>query len=177
MIRETMKKYSDGALIRPVSIADRESILAIIRQTGNFSTADIAVAEELIEETLNHSEKNDYRILCALERTDRVVGYICYGAIPLTQGCYDLYWIAVDSRHGRQGTGLLLLEAMERELVREKGRRVYIDTSSTEPYAPARSFYEKNGFRQVCVLADFYQIGDHKVIYVKDLVGEIEKDS
>ncbi len=174
MKQEAMRKDQGEVSIRPVTIGDRESILAIVNQTSNFSAADYAIAEELVDEAVNHPEKNDYRILCALDYLDAVVGYICYGPIPLTQGCYDLYWIAVDSRSGRQGVGRLLLQAMERALYREKGRRVYIDTSSTEPYAAARGFYEKHGFQPVCVLDDFYQVGDHKVLYMKDLGMERE---
>ena len=162
-------------LIRPAVTADRESILAIVKQTGNFSAADITVAEELVDEAVNHPEKGNYRIFCALNEDNRVIGYICYGPIPLTQGCYDLYWIAVDSQYARHGVGLRLLKAVEHKVLRQKGRRIYIDTSSTEAYGPARRFYEQQGFRQVCVLDDFYQIGDHKVLYMKELAVEEEE--
>lgn len=177
MKKDTVAEDLGEFLIRPVVRADRDSILAIVKQTGNFSDADIAVAQELVDEAVDHPEKNDYRIFCALDRMETVMGYICYGPIPLTQGCYDLYWIAVDVRHGRQGVGHRLLEAVERKLVRDKGRRVYIDTSSTEAYAAARRFYEKQGFKQVCVLDDFYQVGDHKVLYMKELAENSGADA
>jgi hypothetical protein len=56
-------------------------------------------------------------------------------------------------------------------VVKEKARRIYIDTSSTAPYTPARTFYENHGFRLVTVLLDFYRLGDDKIILMKELTS------
>ena len=47
--------------------------------------------------------------------------------------------------------------------------RYFAETSSTERYAPTRSFYVRAGFREVASIADFYRAGDGKVIYEKRL--------
>ncbi len=169
MREDSRAKEANSLLVRPVRGDDREAILAIVHQTPNFSESDVLIAQELVDEALCLPEKNDYRILCAVSHDHSLVGYICFGPIPLTTRCFDLYWIAVDSGWSRKGVGKQLLVAMEDALVGEGARHVYIETSSTSPYAAARAFYKKHGYEVACVLKDFYRKGDHKVIYVKDL--------
>jgi ribosomal protein S18 acetylase RimI-like enzyme len=141
----------------------------LIRQRGTFNEQEVRVAMELVDAALKHPEKGDYRFLCAIDGHRSLAGYICYGPIPMTDGCYDLYWIAVDEQCSRKGVGRKLLEQMEAILYDDNARRIYLDTSSTLPYKAARSFYEKNGYRPVCVLNDFYRRGDHKMIWMKEL--------
>ncbi|OGR03470.1 MAG: hypothetical protein A2511_02705 [Deltaproteobacteria bacterium RIFOXYD12_FULL_50_9] len=156
-------------LIRPLLSIDRAAILEILSSKNIFTQQELEVAAELIDTTLSCPEKGEYLISCAVDSNDRVAGYICYGEIPMTEGRYDLYWIAVDNRFSRQGVGKMLLDFMEGQLRNKNGKRVYIDTSSTPNYLAARSFYEKNGYNIVCILEDFYRIADHKIIFMKKL--------
>jgi ribosomal protein S18 acetylase RimI-like enzyme len=56
-------------------------------------------------------------------------------------------------------------------MVRRGAGRLYVDTSTTERYAPVRAFYERMGFAKVADLADFYRPGDGKAVFVKGLTG------
>jgi ribosomal protein S18 acetylase RimI-like enzyme len=47
--------------------------------------------------------------------------------------------------------------------------KIYVDTSSSDRYAPTRGFYQRMGFIEEARLPDFYGPGDGKVIYVKAL--------
>jgi hypothetical protein len=47
------------------------------------------------------------------------------------------------------------------------GVRLYVETSSRVQYDSTRSFYRNRGFAQEAVLKDFYDCGDHKVVYVR----------
>jgi len=152
--------------IRPIVTEDRAQLLRLVERQDNFNSQEVAVAIEVIDDTLDPA-KNDYSILVAVSAGQGVVGFICYGEIPMTDRRFDLYWIAVDPDLGRQGVGKLLLARMEKELTGQGGGIVYVDTSSTPGYDRARSFYEKNGYAVVCVLPDFYRAGDDRVIYQK----------
>lgn len=154
--------------VRPVRGLDRPRIHAILTQRGTFNPLEIQVALEVLDEAIAHPE-GDYWVYSAVSEDDTVVGYICFGPIPLTQGCFDLYWIAVDESSSRRGAAALLLGHMETLLREQGGRHVYVDTSSTPAYEPARTFYEKHGYRQLCIFPDFYRTGDHKVLYMKNL--------
>jgi ribosomal protein S18 acetylase RimI-like enzyme len=50
-------------------------------------------------------------------------------------------------------------------------KKIYVDTSSSDRYAPTRGFYQRMGFIEEARLPDFYGPGDGKVIYVKELTG------
>jgi ribosomal protein S18 acetylase RimI-like enzyme len=158
-------------IIKPLVSRDRYKILRILRQRGIFNPEEIRVAMEILDETLHQPKQRDYQVFCAFHDTKDTVGYICFGPIPMTDNCYDLYWIAVDEAYSRKGVGGSLLEFMEGFLRRKKARQIYVDTSSSAPYAAARSFYEKNGYAVVCVLDDFYRRGDHRMIFMKKVGG------
>jgi ribosomal protein S18 acetylase RimI-like enzyme len=147
---------------------DREKISRLLQQGTIFNRAEIQVALEVIDEALNGAGK-DYQVFCAFDNDRNLVGYICFGPIPMTERCYDLYWIKVDEASSRKGVGGMLLAFMEEYVAGEGARRIYVETSSTTPYQAARSFYEKHGYRFVCSLKDFYREGDHKMIFMKEV--------
>ncbi|MCU0531815.1 MAG: GNAT family N-acetyltransferase [Syntrophales bacterium] len=143
----------------------------IVASTGLFRPDEIGIAVELVEERLRVGPASGYHFIFA-EREGRVLGYSCYGPVPLTLQSYDLYWIAV--RKDLQGTGIgrMLLERSEAAVIELGGRRVYIETSSKAMYRNTRRFYDRNGYRAEATLKEFYSPGDHKVIYVKALSSE-----
>jgi len=125
--------------------------------------------QELWTEFLQQGEKSGYIFTVAREGDD-VLGYACFGPVPLTAGVYDLYWIAVDPAARGNGIGRALMEQMEAEVKARGGRLILIETSGTLPYAPTRRFYESCGYRYQAVIHDFYAIGDDLITYGKVLV-------
>jgi len=154
--------------LQPLIPDDREKISRLLRQGTVFNRGEIQVALEVIDEALNGAGKRDYQVFCAFDNDRNLAGFICFGPIPMTERCYDLYWIMVDETSSRQGVGGRLLGLMEKCVVREGARRIYVETSSTAPYQAARSFYERHGYQLVCSLKDFYREGDHKMIFMKE---------
>lgn len=110
----------------------------------------------------------DYKVLIA-EREGRVLGYVCYGPTPMTQGTWDLYWIASDPAARGQGVGAALVGAMEQELRRQGGRLIRVETSTTEAYGATRRFYAHLHFAEEARLRDFYSVGDDLIILTKRL--------
>jgi len=164
-------KSKPNITIRPIIASDKEKLFHLVKQRGTFNEKEIEVAIEVIEDTLAFPEKKEYYTFCAVEDCGDIAGFICFGPIPMTDRCYDLYWIAVDEKFSRNGIGKKLLEAMEDFVAKEKARRIYIDTSSTAPYAAARIFYENHGYRLITVFHDFYRRNDDKVIFMKEMSG------
>ena len=156
-------------VIRALSPQDRERIQEIIEQGGIFTREELRVALELLDIALDYPERDEYYALGAVGLDEWVVGYACFGHIPMMDRCFDLYWIAVDESCGRRGVGGRLLGRVETYVKARGARRIYVETSSTAPYGAARSFYDRHGFRVACVLTDFYRPGDDKMIYVKEM--------
>ena len=154
--------------IRPIVPGDRARLLAIVTAVGNFTPEEVETAMEVIDEGLAGSGRGDY-FLNVLEEEGRVIGYECHGPTPLTDGTYDLYWIAVDPQSQGAGHGRALLSHAEEDVRRRRGRLLLIETSSQESYNATKRFYERSGYPLVARIPDFYRRGDDKLIYAKYL--------
>jgi GNAT superfamily N-acetyltransferase len=98
-----------------------------------------------------------------------VLGYACFGATPMTEATFDLYWLVVAADMRGQGIGGALLAGVEAELKQRGGRILRIETSSLEGQGGARRFYEKAAFRLAGAIPDFYRQGDDLLVFAKVL--------
>jgi ribosomal protein S18 acetylase RimI-like enzyme len=157
-------------LLRDLCSEDRPAIERILRGVGVFRAEEIAIGLELVDETLHPGPSTDY-IWFIAEESGRVVGFACYGAVPLTEGTYDLYWIAIDP--ACQGSSVAArLDLAVTEAVRNLGGRwLLAETSSTAEYGRAHRFYERQGYRLLARIADFYRPGDDRLTFGKRLDG------
>ena len=156
-------------MIRPLIKDDRDKIRQILTDTDNFNEDEITIATELIDIYLNNEEQKDYEIFTDENEDDKngVNGYVCIGPRPLTDGTYDLYWIAVNPRSQSKGVGSRLVKYIEEHLKNKNGRLVLIETSGKEGYDKERKFYEKNNYQKMVEIKDFYRVGDSLVVYGK----------
>ena len=154
--------------IRPMTGDDKTAIMQILRATPEFNPAEVVVAEEVLDSYLHNPSGSGYHVLVA-EVGSSVVGYVCYGSTPLTEGTWDIYWLAIAPREQRRGVGMALLKSAEDEIKAALGRLAIIETSSKPEYAGTRSFHISQGYQPVCQIADFYALGDDKVIFQKRL--------
>jgi GNAT superfamily N-acetyltransferase len=149
---------------------DVEAIGKLVAGCGVFSPAEVEIAIEVAAAGLSAGAASGYRFLLC-DGPSGLAGYSAFGPIPATAASYDLYWIAVERAGQRTGVGSRLLAASEACAAALGGRRIYVDTSGRADYAPARSFYERHGYRREALLPDFYAPGDAKVVYCKTLRG------
>lgn len=178
--------------LRKLVALDRAPIEAILRATQVFNEAEIAIALELVDAPGSAgyrfivAEIDDARAkserasgetserasrLAARDELDttRVAGYACFGATPLTQGTFDLYWIAVDPTLHGSGVGQRLMQATEDAIRSAGGRLMLIETASKPSYDKTRAFYRAWGCDELARIPDFYAVGDDKVIYARKL--------
>lgn len=147
---------------------DVDRVRRLVAATGFFSSEEVEVAAELVDDRLAKGEKSDYHFLFA-ELDGALAGYSCFGRIPFTRASYDLYWIAVSPASQRRGIGRRLVAKTEEEVRRAGGVRLYVETSTREQYRPTRAFYEQLGYRLEARLRDFYAPGDGKAIFCRIL--------
>jgi ribosomal protein S18 acetylase RimI-like enzyme len=145
---------------------DRPHITKILHDIPEFKPFEVAVAEELIDSYLDDPSGSGYHILVA-QVDSNVEGYICYGPTPLTEGTWDIYWVAVAQARQDQGIGSSLMESAEKEILKAKGRLTIIETSSTPLYEKTRNFHISQGYEVVARIPDFYALGDDKLILQK----------
>lgn len=152
--------------LRDLQPGDRGALAALLRATPQFTDEEVAVALELIDDRLGGG--TDYRFVVAAD--DRgVAGYVCVGPAPMTDGIWDLYWIAVDPARQGAGIGVALLRAAEQLAASSGGRAVLIETASQPSYERTRAFYRRCGYAEVARISDYYRVGDDKIIFRKAL--------
>lgn len=157
-------------MIRKLIKEDRNLLKQVLIDTQHFNAEEIQVALELIDTYLKDEDQVDYIIFVYTDDVlDKVAGYICYGRRPLTEGTYDLYWIAVDPNIHGKGIGSKLIAFMEEDLCERGAALILIETSGKAEYENERRFYEKNRYKLQTVIRDFYRKGDDLVIYHKYL--------
>ena len=152
--------------MRNLRPSDRLWLERILISCNAFTSAEVACALELLDSVLNNPDQQDYEVIIA-EADSRVAGYVLFGAVPLTHGNYDLYWIATDPElHGRR-YGRKKMEGTERRLQARGARMLCLETSSQDFYQRTRLFYEQGGYQEEARIRDFYRHGDDRITYVK----------
>jgi aminoglycoside 6'-N-acetyltransferase I len=153
-------------MIRSIKPSDVEGLEKLLKKISNFNEAEIKVAMELIEITVNNPSQTDYNIF-VYEEDGKILGYHCTGKRPLTDAVYDLYWIVADPEHSGKGIGKSLLEHAENFVKERNGRWILAETSSKESYLSTQSFYLRNNYSIISEIKDFYAVGDNLLIFGK----------
>jgi len=148
---------------------DKEIVKQIVESTGFFYNDEVDIAISLVEEHLQKGDIASGYYFIFASSGNKVTGYTCFGPIPGSTGRFDLYWIAVDKNHQREGIGFKLINETERCIINLNGNRVYIETSSREIYAKTQKFYTKCGYNLIATLDKYYSLTDSKLIYMKEL--------
>ncbi len=156
------------AKVRPMTSGDKLAIMQILHDTPEFKPAEVLVAEELLDSYLQDPFSSGYYVLVA-EIASSVVGYICYGPTPLTEGTWDIYWMAVAQKKQGQGIGRSLLTDAEGKIKEVQGRLAFIETSAKPEYEKTRHFHYSQGYELVGCIANFYAPGDDKLLFQKRL--------
>lgn len=153
-------------MIRQLRQSDVKHIEEILRKTKVFSENEIKVGMELVVIAASDLNQTDYNVY-VYEEDGKVLGYYCTGKRPLTDGVYDLYWIAVDPDAGIKGIGKKLIQHAENFVLEKKGRWLLAETSSKASYEKTRNFYFRNNFSVIVQINDFYAMGDSLIIFGK----------
>jgi ribosomal protein S18 acetylase RimI-like enzyme len=151
-----------------MAISDKSAVMQLLRNTPEFKAHEIPVAEEVIDSYLHSPGDSGYHALVAVIES-QLIGYISYGPTPLTDGTWDIYWIAVSQNSQRIGIGKTLLSYAEKEIKKAIGRIILIETSSTINYEKSRQFYISQGYELISQIKDFYTVGDDKLIFRKSI--------
>ncbi|WP_197041920.1 GNAT family N-acetyltransferase [Sandarakinorhabdus oryzae] len=152
-------------MIRSLHPSDLPAAKAIIDSVGLFPS-------ELLDDMVAgyFAEPPSGEIWLVVD--DHGVKGLAYAAPErMTSGTWNnlLLAVAADS-HGR-GFGAALLAEVERQLRAARAHLLLVETSDQMEFARTRRFYSHVGYAETGRIADFYQPGEGKVIFVKSLAG------
>lgn len=150
---------------RGISPSDRTGIEEILRSTNYFYEFEIETALEIADETL---AKGGYSWMKVIDE-DGLVAFANYARNAFSTHSWDLYWIAVHQNSRNKKLGSALLKAIEEDVRNSGGKILWIETSGRPLYASTEGFYQRNGYKLMASLDEFYGPGDPKQIYSKVL--------
>ena len=147
--------------------ADGPQIQSIAARAGVFNQEEVdAVCVMWAEYLTLGPEESGYHFI-VYRAEGQALGFAIYGPRDLTDGVFDLYWIAVDPSARCNGIGRKLLNASEDAARAMGGRMIIAETSGTPLYNSTRKFYFAMGYENEACIRDFYTIGDDLMIFIK----------
>ena len=149
--------------------ADVDAVERLVRSTGVFSADEIGIARELVEENLAKGVVASGYHFLFVDGPNGIEGYTCFGPIPGTNARFELYWIAVHPQAQFSRLGKRLQIASEEAARALCAVLMIAETSTRADYAPARAFYERQGYRLLADIPDWHDEGDGLAIYGKKL--------
>ncbi len=149
--------------------SDGDAIVNVAASTGFFSQEEIECVAELWDEYRQKGVTTSGYHFVVDRQNGSLRGFACYGPRALTEGVYDIFWIAVDKANQGQGVGKALMREAEKEIKQLGGRLVIVETSGQPKYEPTRRFYHAAGYKLEATLRDFYHEGDDLVIFTRHL--------
>jgi ribosomal protein S18 acetylase RimI-like enzyme len=153
--------------IKKMRPKDGRHLCEIVKATGVFSKNELKIADELIHSCAKNPWQKDYTIYLAENEKRKIAGYICFGPTPCTENTYDIYWIAVDPGLHGHGIGSSLLDFAENKIIKNNGKIIVVETSSTKKYEKTRNFYLGKDYKTEAKIKNFYRNKDDKIIFIK----------
>jgi ribosomal protein S18 acetylase RimI-like enzyme len=147
--------------------ADGPQIQSITARAGVFNKEEIDSLRVMWSEYLNLGPEHSGYNFIVYREGEGILGFAIYGYRDLTDGVYDLYWIAVDPDARRKSVGRALVAACEEAVRAAGGRMLIAETSGAPHYESTRKFYVGVGYENEATIKDFYATGDDLKIFVK----------
>lgn len=151
-----------------IHAVDRAHVFHLLSHCGQFKPHEIAYVMTLFDSAL-HKEAGDRYHFVLQEKEQQIHGFGCYGALPLAEHRFQIYWLAVDMEHRKTGLGKLLEQALIERIRKAGGTQVFVEASSQERHQAMRHFYEGCGYSLAAVVPNFYGTNDHKVWLSKQI--------
>ena len=159
-------------MIRPTRPDDIPTLVTMADATGLFKPLEIEALQEVLDDYFAANQAAGHWAI-TLEENGELLGFAYYAPAPMTDRSWYLYWIVVRKDQQGQGRGACLIDFLEAEIRRLKGRVLFVETGSLPHYERTRQFYRKLGYEQHALLKDFYTAGDSMVVFRKALdLGE-----
>lgn len=162
--------YNIG-MIRPTIPADTEVLVALADATAMFKPIEIVALREVLDDYHAVNGAAGHLAITSVDAAGAIDGFAYYAPAEMTEGTWQLWWIAVRKDTQGQGIGRRLLDFVEADIrTRHHGRVLFIETGSLPHYEPTRQFYLKKGYEQHAILKDFYAEGDSMVVFRKAMI-------
>ena len=154
-------------MIRTTKAADTAAILALANAAIGFEPDEQAELSATLDQ---HIAGNS----AAFWLTDEDKGEIIVAAYcapeAMTNGTWNLLFIAIHPDHQGQGRGKALMEFVEQHLAAQGDRLLLVETLAS--FEDTRAFYKRCDYEEEARIRDYYAQGQDKIIYRKMLAQQ-----
>lgn len=154
-------------MIRPTILDDATALLAIAKAIG-FEPGECKVLSEMMADYF--SGNNDH--IWLTDDDNGPVGVAYCAPERMTNGTWNLLFIAIQPEYQGQGRGTSLIGHVE-QLLRAQGARLLL-VETLASFDRTRAFYRKCGYEEEAQIRDFYDAGADKIVYRKLLASASE---
>lgn len=141
-----------------VTKANDNNLQEILKLEKNSFNNEAYSETAMLEELLNPN-----RLYLIATYNNEVVGYI---GVNITFNVAEIMKIGVDKNFQGKGIGTLLLNEIEKELIKKNVNELWLEVN--EFNLPAIKLYEKFGFKLVSTRKNYYENASAK-IYLKNI--------
>lgn len=126
-----------------------------------------ALAEKAPVDSLTNQNHHYWYI----EDNGQIVGAMGIRENKYGSGGYemDADYFAIHKNYRHQGFASRLIREVEKHVKQSGGRYIHVLSCDIDSYAPARAFYEKNGFKKVAEIPNYYVEGEGRIDYFKEV--------
>lgn len=155
-------------MIRLMTPDDSAALIAIAVAAGMFPANETEALGKVLADYFG-GNLDDGHTWITDEQEGEPRGVAYYAPVPMTEGVWNLYMIAVHPDFQGQGRGTALLQYVENVLRANGERLLLIETSGLAKYKRTRAFYAKCGYEEEARIRDFWATGDDKIVFRKAL--------
>ena len=143
---------------------DLPAAKSIIDQTEMFPSE---MLDDMVAPFFDDADSQDLWFVAC---TDEVVGIAYCAPERMTDGTWNLLLIAISPKCQGQGAGKQFMDFIEQQIQNIPARILLVETSGLPEFELTRKFYPQCGYTQVACIPDYYEAGDDKVVFLKNLL-------
>jgi ribosomal protein S18 acetylase RimI-like enzyme len=123
----------------------------------------------IVKKAVFESLKGGNHAYWYIEDNGKIIGAMGVRENDYKSGGYVMAddYLAVHKTYRRLGIGTMLIKEVEKFVKERNGRFIIIETCDIESYKPARAFFQRNGYKQVGAIPDYYVEGEGRIDYLK----------
>ena len=155
-------------MIRKAKSGDDDQVRELIEASGLFQEGETEEVFGVYAEYCKGSlgEGHEWAVF---EGTDGLDGISYFAPETLSNGVWNLYFIAVRPEVKGGGIGKEMVAYVERQAAEKAARLLIVETSGLDSFVSTRAFYASCGFEEAGRIRDYYGPGEAKVIFLKDI--------
>jgi ribosomal protein S18 acetylase RimI-like enzyme len=154
-------------MIRPTTPDDATALIAIADAIGFFEPNELEELSEMLTDYFGGNSDSDR--FWITDDDNGPVGVAYCEPERMTDGTWNLQFIAIRPDRQGQGRGAILLRYVEQKLTACDGRMLLVETSGLPSFERTRAFYAKCGYEEEARIRYFYAAGGDKVVFRKIL--------